>query len=397
MAKSRRTQGGFENPAIAESMAAAPIAEFESPQLDSDTANNPTLAYSAESELTVALSAADNSLLNLKQMIEGLLVAQASPQVEGFTFAADSFAGSGNIQGVGYCLGDASSMLDPGEPSLVVFTAEPASELNIKDSLANSSAATDEDLDATRMIVVQSGVIDAFAHRFSARPAPCGVSVGHFGITAGTLGALARGRSGERANRIFALSNNHVLANVNAGPLNANILQPGPADGGMNPQSRIGVLERFVPINFASGATNFVDCATAWMVSSQVRREFVRLVNGQQQLFRVSSQTVSPQVGMMVGKSGRTTQLTQGRISAIGVTVNVGFGAGRTGTFRDQISIVSTTAGAEFSRGGDSGSLIWTWNQTRNPVGLLFAGGTGVTFANRIDRVLNSLDIVLHT
>jgi hypothetical protein len=152
-----------------------------------------------------------------------------------------------------------------------------------------------------------------------------------------------------------------------------------------------------VPINFTSGSSNLVDCATAWVTSSLVRREFVYLVSGQQRFFRVSGQTVVPQVGTLVGKSGRTTQLTQGRITAIGVTVNVGYGGGRVATFRDQFSAVSTTSGANFSQGGDSGSLIWTWNPARNPVGLLFAGGGNVTFANRIDRVLPALDIVLYT
>jgi hypothetical protein len=252
-------------------------------------------------------------------------------------------------------------------------------------------------LDTSRLTVVHTGLIEAYPHRFKARPAPCGVSVGHFQITAGTLGALARGRSGERANRLFVLSNNHVLANVNAGPIGAAILQPGSYDGGVDPRDRIAVLERFVPIDFSAGATNLVDCATAWAVSTLVRREFVYLVNSQQRFFRVSSQIVNPQIDLIVGKSGRTTQLTQGRITAIGVTVNVNYGSGRVATFRDQFSVVSTTSGKDFSQGGDSGSLIWTWNPARNPVGLLFAGGSSITFANRIDRVLQALDIVLYT
>lgn len=353
--------------------------------------------FSAEAELTPVFSAAESGLVQVKSAIEGLLLRNAGPMTEGTVFAADSLTREGNVQGVGFALTDPTSGMEPGLPSLVVFTAEPASEDEIKGLVADSSAADDEDLDATKITVIRTGLIDAFPHRFKARPAPCGVSVGHFQITAGTIGALARGRSGDRLNRLFVLSNNHVLADVNAGPIGAAILQPGPFDGGVNPRDRIGVLERFVPINFAAGASNFVDCATAWVVSGQVRREFVRLVNNQQTFFRVSGQTVQPQQGMLVGKSGRTTQLTQGRINAIGVTVNVNFGGGRVGTFRDQFSVVGLTAGQDFSQGGDSGSLIWTWNPARNPVGLLFAGGGGVTFANRIDRVLQALDIQLFT
>ncbi|MDX1945999.1 MAG: hypothetical protein SFU86_11430 [Pirellulaceae bacterium] len=400
MAKSRRSSE-FENPsevveATAETAAPGDV-EFENP---ADVSNEEEFAASAsgdDSELAVSLSAADSGVVQLKTAIESLLVAQAGPHTEGVAFAASDLGGTGNIQGVGYALGTAASGGEPGATSLVVFTAEPTSEDEVKGSIANAAAASDEELDATPVTVVTTGLIEAFAHRFRARPAPCGISVGHFNITAGTIGALARGRSGVRRNRLLLLSNNHVLADVNAGPIGAAIIQPGKFDGGVNPRDRIGSLERFVPVNFAAGSVNFVDCATAWVNTSLVRKEFVHLVNGQQRFFRVNSQTIQAQVGMIVGKSGRTTQLTQGRITAIGVTVNVNFGNGRVGTFRDQFSVVSTTTGANFSQGGDSGSLIWTWNPARNPVGLLFAGGGGVTFANRIDRVKQALDIDLVT
>ncbi len=94
---------------------------------------------------------------------------------------------------------------------------------------------------------------------------------------------------------------------------------------------------------------------------------------------------------MIVGKTGRTTQLKQGRISAVNVTVNVNYGSGRVAQFRDQISIRGVSG--DFSAGGDSGSLIWQWSATRQPVGLLFAGGGGTTFGNRIQRVFGQLDV----
>ena len=57
-----------------------------------------------------------------------------------------------------------------------------------------------------------------------------------------------------------------------------------------------------------------------------------------------------------------------------------------------QFSIQSTT----FSSGGDSGSLIVkvpAAGTRANPVGLLFAGGSGVTFANPIGQVLKALAV----
>src|SRR5438445_411754 len=52
------------------------------------------------------------------------------------------------------------------------------------------------------------------------RPVPGGVSIGHIQITAGTLGVLAR-----RNGRPVILSNNHVLANQNAGRVGDAVLE----------------------------------------------------------------------------------------------------------------------------------------------------------------------------
>ena len=82
-------------------------------------------------------------------------------------------------------------------------------------------------------------------------------------------------------------------------------------------------------------------------------------------------------------------------VTAIGVTVNVSYGGGRVAKFVNQIAV--RAASGDFSQGGDSGSLIWTWDRRRAPVGLLFAGGGGTTFANRIGDVLAALDVNLVT
>lgn len=340
-----------------------------------------------------AASGSPKDLRAVRLGIEKLLIRQAGPQVRGMAAAASSLEAEGNIVGVGETLGDPLKGAAPGEQSLVVYTVEKTTEDKIKGHLSNARAATDESLARTRMRVYWSGVVEAQAHRFSANPAPCGISVGHSQVTAGTLGVLARGRSGQRVNRLFGISNNHVFANANQASEGDRIVQPGVADGGGR---NIGVLERFVRIDFSPNAQNVVDCACAWMTSSAVDREFVYLVNGAQQRFKVSPQTVPAVYGMQVGKSGRTTQVTQGWINATSVTINVSFGQGAVATFVNQFSILSVDSRRAFSQGGDSGSLIWSWNPQRNPVGLLFAGGTGVTFANPINTVLNALDLQLY-
>lgn len=345
-----------------------------------------------ESETEAFLSGVDSQLMAVKSELEKLL-GSLSNEADG---AQSQAAQDANITGVGIGLGDGESVGgSPGDPVLEVYTLEPESggELRARlASVAGVSALADSDFPIK---AVHTGVIDAQPHRMRLRPSPGGISCGHFAITAGTLGCLVRGRSAPRINRLMVLSNNHVLANTNGGPLGASILQPGPFDGGVNPADRIAILERFVPINFAAGAANVVDCATGWAWPNLVRKELMYIAGGVIRFFRVGSVPVAAVPGMQVGKSGRTTQLTRGGITAVGVTINVNYGGGRVGRFVNQIAV--RTPGGNFSAGGDSGSLIWTWDARRAPVALLFAGGGGTTFGNPIVSVLARLDVQLVT
>jgi hypothetical protein len=237
------------------------------------------------------------------------------------------------------------------------------------------------------------GSVDAYSHRARHRPAPGGVSVGHVSITAGTLGSRAIGLTAPWNNRHLILSNNHVLANSNAARVGDSILQPGPADGGRHPGDQIAVLARWVPINFG-GAANVVDAAFGWAWHERIRGEQYYISGGRAAYYRTGTAPLAASLGLIVGKSGRTTGLTQGRVTQIGVSVNVNYGAGRVALFRNQIAIQSVNANP-FSAGGDSGSLIWHWANGVRPVGLLFAGGGGTTFANPIGSVLAALNIRL--
>ena len=302
------------------------------------------------------------------------------------------------IQGVG--IGSPEIDMDqvgldgPGASVLNVYTAEKLDQDNCRRILFDDYAVKSVRDDAMPLNIFETGIIDTQPHRHKQRPAPCGISVGHYRITAGTLGALATGRSAPRNRRVLMLSNNHVLANSNGGRYGDSIIQPGRADGGQNPRDRVAILERYVPVNFSGGA-NYVDCATGWCWHQRVRREFIYRSGGGFRLFRVSSSPRAAFRGMIVGKTGRTTQLKAGRVTDTSATIRVNFGGGRVALYRDQLAIRGLSG--NFSAGGDSGSLIWTWDRSRRPVGLLFAGGGGVTFGNKIGRVLSALDIRLRT
>src|SRR6266852_2258641 len=78
------------------------------------------------------------------------------------------------------------------------------------------------------------------------RPLLIGLSIGHFRITAGTLGAFVRLRKG---GEVRILSNNHVLADEDRAKPGDAILQPGAYDGGRNPRDRVGTLDVFVRLS----------------------------------------------------------------------------------------------------------------------------------------------------
>lgn len=279
---------------------------------------------------------------------------------------------------------------------MTVFVRELSSIDAVKSVLADSIGASALSQDSFPLNIVETGLIEARANTARVRPAPAGFSVGHFKVTAGTIGVFCRGNSAPRNARVMILSNNHVLANVNLGVYGDCITQPGNYDGGRCPADQVAILERFVPINFASGASNVVDCATGWTWHDRVRNDMGYQSGSSIVYFRISPTPVNPSVGQLVGKTGRTTGLTEGRITATNVAVNVNYGSGRVAHFVNQFSAQSLTA-APFSAGGDSGSCIWTWNGARNPVGLLFAGGGAITFANPITSVLAALDVHLTT
>jgi hypothetical protein len=348
------------------------------------------LSHDAEQQAVLAESGVSDDLLSLRDAVEATLLTASGE----FSTLSDAPT-TGGIVGVGIGLSDPDSLAlgigAPGEPTLTLFTESVLPQEELLSQLAQSAGT--RALSSIKVQQVPVGVVDAYSHRARHRPAPGGVSVGHVDVTAGTLGSRAIGLTAPWNNRHLILSNNHVLANSNAGKVGDSIIQPGRADGGSHPNDQIAVLARWVPIVFG-GAPNYVDAAFGWAWHERIRGEQYFLSGGNPAYYRTGTVPLAPTLGLIVGKSGRTTGLTQGRVTQIGVSVNVNFGGGRVALFRNQIAIQSVNANP-FSAGGDSGSLIWHWATGVRPVGLLFAGGGGTTFANPIGAVLSALNLKL--
>jgi hypothetical protein len=379
-----KQSAGFSAPSGAD---AAPSEENAGVQFEVPTeTTTEQAAFTAAPEST---SGIPSQILDARDALEEAIRQQG--QTSGVQSIEALASGVGNIQGVGVGLPEPGDPGEPGTPSLAVFVVEKAAAEQVRSVVVEAmgiEAASD-----VPITVHESGLLDAQPHRFRLRPAPGGVSVGHYKITAGTIGCLAVGRSAPRNSRLMVLSNNHVLANSNNAVFGDCIVQPGAYDGGKCPADQIAILERFIPIVFG-GTTNYVDCATGWCWPDRVRRELVYLSGGVPAYFRISNAPIFPQLGMTVGKSGRTTQLTVGRVVALNWSGWINYGVGRA-WFAGQFVVQGI--GRDFSAGGDSGSSVWTWDAVRRPVGLLFAGGGGYTICNPMPWVVSALDINLYT
>ena len=230
------------------------------------------------------------------------------------------------------------------------------------------------------------------------RPVPIGVSTGHPSITAGTIGARVR-----HGTNVYALSNNHVYADINTAAMGDGVLQPGVFDGGVRPHDSIGQLFDFEPIRFCTIFFIWLICSDVNTIDAAIAITSASLVGtatppdgygsphpALHPVYGNPDVSGDENLGLLLGESvhkyGRTTGWTSGTVDAINATVDVCYdqACSLVARFVDQIVITPGT----FSAGGDSGSLIVGQNGN-HPVGLLFAGSNTNTLANRIDLVLN--------
>ncbi len=311
--------------------------------------------------------------------------------------------------GVGQKMVRSVSTGDKQDLGIVVLVKKkmPENELQTQDVVP-------KDLDGVVTDVIEVGEIKLLDSRTSKlKKVQPGVSIGHYKITAGTLGAVVKDKA---TGDLMILSNNHVLANASNGrdgraKIGDPILQPGPHDGGTK-KDEIARLEKFIPVNRTVAQSTCVKAAAAEAMANSIVKKlaphyvvkFMRQNTEANVVDCALARPVDPsrlnpaildvgpvqgtteaEVGMKIVKSGRTTGVTRGEVKALHATVQVDMGDGSEAVFTDQI--IAT----EMSQGGDSGSLVV--NENKQAVGLLFAGSDKVTIINRIQNVMEKLSI----
>ncbi|MBS1802014.1 MAG: hypothetical protein JST28_01535 [Acidobacteria bacterium] len=224
----------------------------------------------------------------------------------------------------------------------------------------------------------------------------------------GTLGSLLKDDSG----REYLLSNNHVLARSDQAAIGDTVVQPGLIDNNCTPNGDgpgtvpVGALTAWLPLHLQE--TN-ADAAIAQVASHTVDASGSilelgsRLADGSLSsappgISSTGGKGESATLQLRVAKSGRTTGLTCGKVSALDLDVAVDYYRDcaetkpyLTKTFRGQLAV----SGDRFSDAGDSGALMVD-SANAEPVGLFFAGGidgNGVShaIANPVSDILNEL------
>ena len=272
-------------------------------------------------------------------------------------------------------------------------TAEPAIKIYVRKKHPKAQIGANEmlpsTLDGLQTDVEEVGFLQPLAAwpgpRLRLRPAQPGCSTGVENNStreaiAGTFGALVYDNLGT-----YILSNNHVLADQNRLPFGSSIFEPSPYDGGSLKRDKIAVLDGYVPL--IVGAPNYVDGAIGKLLHPDLAVS---------DILDIGSPTgvKSAEVDTIVEKFGRTTGYTKGYVSSVSADIKLPYDIG-TLLFHDQIAITSIEGGA-FSDLGDSGSLVLE-RASGSAVGLLFAGGATISFANHMADVLDAFGVTLVT
>ncbi len=223
-------------------------------------------------------------------------------------------------------------------------------------------------------------------------PIPAGVSVGHPSAT-GTLGFFVRSTDDALGAQVFAVSNNHVFADVNSATIGDPLLQPGPADAGAVPTDVFARLARFHPIALGAAATNRIDAAIGAITSA-------RAVDGSICGIGAPHGTADGEEEQVVCKHGRTTGYTEGIVADASYDAIVSMRHDDptiVARFVGQLRIQTLAPHAAFGLGGDSGAAVLTRDAPRRLVGLYFAGPPNGEYgvANPIAEVLRLLKVRL--
>lgn len=277
--------------------------------------------------------------------------------------------------------------VDTGELALRVYVQEKKADRRIDHPVPKrvESGAGARDDPGITTDVIEIGRLGTELFTGRSDPVAPGVGVGNpIDGNVGTVGAIVRRRcDGARA----ILSNAHVLARDGLAEIGEEIVQPSTVDGGESGIDRIGRLAGSHPFEFTeTGFPNLVDAAIAELDGQRMSIDRIRELG-----HAPKGITKGVRRGMHVHKMGRSSDLTTAIIQDVHFRLQ--FRLRRTRTRRARVGFRRQVMCTRFTGPGDSGSLVLS--STGRAVGLHFAGSLTASVFNRIDHVLDALDVDL--
>lgn len=224
--------------------------------------------------------------------------------------------------------------------------------------------------------VIQSGQITPDRARHFDRPVPGGISCSHPGGTAGTLGTPQL--EDEDGDTVF-LTNAHVAAGENTSSGDP-VLQPGPLDGGSDPEDRIGSVKEYTDV-YGNGTIQS-DSALVEVDDDEIMGNQLLGVG------RISSLVGETSHSGTYHNYGRSSGESTGDRMARDVTIIIDYqDDGNTTTIEDIDEFT------RYGEGGDSGSItgFYDGNDDFHASHLHFAGDSedGQSFAVPLQNVFD--------
>jgi hypothetical protein len=216
------------------------------------------------------------------------------------------------------------------------------------------------------------------ANRRRVRPIEPGLSISGPNGTAGTLGCFVRDKQG----KVYLLTLDHALQ-ADGVSIGEPVIQPGRIDGGDVKHDEVAVVTRLVPL-----PCDPPNACAAVLAELQV---------GWKPELSLAGKVVpgDAKVGDEVLLLGRTSPLSRGRVTGMGVTLRIRFGSkGLREAVCHNLIAIQGVDGA-FSRAGDSGGPVLT--RDGRLIGLLHAGSQETGYAVPIKPILADFGVELVT
>lgn len=196
--------------------------------------------------------------------------------------------------------------------------------------------------------------------------------------TSGTIGALFKLK---KSNKVYLLSNRHVIVDRDESVINNEIVSPARADAEIhvNEPKIIGKI-----LWQSEKTSSTLDAAIAEIYDKTFIDDEISIGIGNYVVNNmINFKGISkPHIGDNIKKFGKTTKLTFGEVRSINCTVNVSNNIESPKIYRHQILTTN------ISNNGDSGSVIV--NQNDHVIGMV-VGGNRLTasFCNNIELIFN--------